>query len=167
MKALTALAAPTAISYRRLRPSHWASAYACWGHENREAALRLESSVGPSASRSANVEWKSVDTAANPYLVMGGVIAAGLDGVRRDLSLPQPVEVDPATLSEGERRERGVRRFPETLSEAADAFASSTVLREAMGDFLHDCVACVRRDEAEAASETDEEALLASHRWRY
>jgi len=167
MEALTALAAPTAISYRRLRPSHWASAYACWGHENREAALRLESSVGPSASRSANVEWKSVDTAANPYLVMGGVIAAGLDGVRRDLSLPQPVEVDPATLSEGERRERGVRRFPETLSEAADAFASSTVLREAMGDFLHDCVACVRRDEAEAASETDEEALLASHRWRY
>ena len=95
------------------------------------------------------------------------MIAAGLDGVRRDLSLPQPVEVDPATLSEGERRERGVRRFPETLSEAADAFASSTVLREAMGDFLHDCVACVRREEAEAASETDEEALLASHRWRY
>ena len=93
MMALTVLAAPTAISYQRLRPSHWASAYACWGHENREAALRLESAVGPSAALSANVEWKSVDPAANPYLVMGGVIAAGLDGVRRGLSLPPPVGV--------------------------------------------------------------------------
>jgi glutamine synthetase len=108
-----------------------------------------------------------VDTAANPYLVLGGIIAAGLDGVRRDLDLPPSVEVDPATLSDEERHERGVRRLPETLSEAAEAFASSTVLREAMGDFLHDCVAYVRRDEAEAVSEADEEALLAAHRWRY
>ena len=167
MPALTALAAPTAISYQRLRPSHWASAYACWGHENREAALRLESAVGPSAGRSANVEWKSVDTAANPYLVLGGVIAAGIDGVRRDLRLPPPVEVDPATLSEEERQEGDVRRLPATLQEAADAFASSAALREAMGDFLHDCVACVRRDEAEAADGSDDKTLLAGHRWRY
>lgn len=167
MSALTALAAPTAVSYQRLRPSHWASAYACWGHENREAALRLESAVGPSAGRSANVEWKSVDPAANPYLVLGGVIAAGLDGVRRDLHLPPSVEADPATLLEGERRERGIRRLPETLHEAAEAFASSAMLREAMGGFLHDCVAYVRREEAEAASGTDEGALLATHRWRY
>lgn len=167
MTALTVLAAPTTISYQRLRPSHWASAYVCWGHENREAALRLESAVGPSAARSANVEWKSVDPAANPYLVLGGVIAAGLDGVRRGLSLPPPVGVDPATLSDEERRERGIRRLPETLQEAAGAFASSAVLREAMGDFLHDCVANVRREEAEAASGADEGTLLASHRWRY
>lgn len=167
MEALTAIAAPTAISYLRLQPSHWASAFACWGHENREAALRLESAVGPSANRSANVEWKSVDTAANPYLVMGCVIAAGLDGVRRKLRLPPSVEVDPATLSEGERRDSGIRRLPETLSEAAEAFASSAVLREAMGDLLHDCVAYVRREEAVASSGANEEALLASHRWRY
>ena len=167
MEALTALAAPTAISYQRLRPSHWASAFTCWGHENREAALRLESAVGPSASRSANVEWKSVDPAANPYLVMGALIAAGLDGVRRNSSLPPPVGVDPATLSEDERRERDVRRLPKTLPVAAEAFASSKVLREAMGDFLHDCVAYVRREEAEAASGVDEGTLLATHRWRY
>ncbi len=167
MAALTALAAPTAISYQRLRPSHWASAYACWGRENREAALRLESAAGPSASRSANVEWKSVDTAANPYLVMGGIIAAGLDGVRRELRLPPAVDVDPATLSDEERREGSIRRLPETLQEAAEAFASSAVLREAMGEFLHDCVANVRREEAEAASGIDEGTLLAAHRWRY
>ena len=167
MTALTVLAAPTAISYQRLRPSHWASAYACWGHENREAALRLESAVGPSAALSANVEWKSVDPAANPYLVLGGVIAAGLDGVRRGLSLPPPVGVDPATLSDEERRKSNIRRLPETLLEAAEAFASSDLLREAMGEFLHDCVSNVRREEAEAASSADEGSLLASHRWRY
>jgi glutamine synthetase len=87
--------------------------------------------------------------------------------VRRDLSLPPSVEVDPATLSEEERREGNVRRLPATLQEAAEAFASSTTLREAMGEFLHDCVAYVRREEAQAATESDEQTLLASHRWRY
>jgi glutamine synthetase len=95
------------------------------------------------------------------------VIAAGIDGVRRDLRLPPPVEVDPATLSEEERQEGDVRRLPATLQEAADAFAASAALREAMGDFLHDCVACVRRDEAEAAAGSDDKTLLAGHRWRY
>ncbi len=75
--------------------------------------------------------------------------------------------MDPATLSDEERRERGIRRLPETLHEAAEAFASSAVLREAMGDFLHDCVANVRREDAEAASGVDEGTLLATHRWRY
>jgi glutamine synthetase len=95
------------------------------------------------------------------------VIAAGLDGVRRDLRPPPSVEADPATLSDEERRERGIRRLPETLHEAAEAFASSAVLREAMGDFLHDCITYVRREEAEAASGVDVGALLAAHRWRY
>ena len=95
------------------------------------------------------------------------MIAAGLDGVRRDLRLPPSVEVDPATLSDEERHERSIRPLPETLHEAAEAFASSSLLREAMGEFLHDCVTYVRREEAEAASGTDEGAQLAAHRWRY
>jgi glutamine synthetase len=164
---LTALAAPSAISYRRLQPSHWAGAYTCWGHENREAALRLESAVGPGAQRSANVEWKSVDTSANPYLVLGGVIAAGVAGVQRGLRLPPPVAVDPATLTEAERQAGGIARLPDTLAAAAEALASSALLRDAMGEFLHECIVTVRRDEADAASALDDTALFARHRWRY
>ena len=167
LAALIAIGAPTAISYRRLQPSHWAGAYACWGHENREAALRLEAAVGPAAPNSANVEWKSVDPAANPYLVLGGVIAAGMDGVRRGLRLPRPIDVDPATLSDDERRAGDVIRLPDNLATAAEALASCTLLREAMGDYLHDCVVHVRREDAAAAGGMDDAELLAQHRWRY
>ena len=74
----------------RLKPSGWAGAYACWGLENRETALRLEAVEGPSAASSANVEWKSVDMAANPYLVQGAILAAGLDGGVVDLHVCHP-----------------------------------------------------------------------------
>jgi glutamine synthetase len=166
LPALTALGAPSAISYLRLVPSNWAGAYRCWGHENREAALRLESATGPAAARSANVEWKSVDMAANPYLVLGAVIAAGLAGLRESVSLPPPVSADPATLSEEERRAGGIHRLPESLAEAAEALAASALLRDALGDFLHDCVSYVRRDDA-AASGDDPEQLIEFYRWRY
>ena len=95
LPALTAVGVPSALSYQRLQPGHWAGAYACWGNENREAALRLEGAGGPAAAQSANVEWKSVDGAANPYLAAGVLIAAGLDGLARSLELPPAVQDDP------------------------------------------------------------------------
>jgi glutamine synthetase len=167
LPALTAIGAPSALSYERLRPSVWAGAYACWGNENREAALRLEAAGGPDAGRSANVEWKSVDGAANPYLALGALIAAGLDGIERRLPPVPPVDVDPAELSEDERERRGIARLPQSLGEAAEALAGSALLRRALGAFLHERVVAVRRAEAEAADGLDEERLVAIHRWRY
>ena len=105
--------------------------------------------------------------AANPYLVVGGIIAAGLDGIERSLPLPPPTSVDPATLSDSERESLGITRLPPTLEQAADAFASSEVLREAMGTFLHDCVTLVRRGEAAAGADRDLDELFEQHRWRY
>lgn len=167
LPALTALGAPSVVSHLRLQPSRWAGVYTCWGNENREAALRLEGAGGPTANRAAHVEWKSVDGAANPYLALGGVVAAGLDGVERGLRLPPPVASDPATLGEDERRAGGIARLPETLAAAADALAASDVLRDAMGSFLHECVVAVRRAEAEAAEGRAEDELVAAYRWRY
>jgi glutamine synthetase len=105
--------------------------------------------------------------AANPYLVLGGVIAAGLDGVQRELRLPPPISIDPALLSDSELRENAIERLPETLAAAADAFADSCLLRDAMGDLLHDSISCVRREEASAAAEVDTALLIELHRWRY
>jgi glutamine synthetase len=167
LEALTALGAPCPVSYERLRPSHWAGVYACWGNENREAALRLEGVGGATAASSANVEWKSVDGAANPYLVLGGIVAAGLDGLERGLRLPPPVSADPAELTEEERRAGSITRLPETLAAAAEALAASTLLREAMGAYLHDRVVAVRRAEASSAAGLSEETLVERYRWRY
>jgi glutamine synthetase len=167
LPALTAIGAPLALSYARLQPARWAGAYACWGNENREAALRLEGALGPSAPRSANVEWKSVDGAANPYLALGSLIAAGLDGLERDLRLPPPVVADPVDLTKKQRQAGGIRRLPETLEAATEAFAGSHVLRDALGPYLHDRIVAVRRAEVAAAVGLDEETLVARNRWRY
>src|SRR5207244_605631 len=70
-------------SYRRLQPQMWASAYRAWGFDNREAALRVPSPLRGLEAESTNVELKASDSSANPYLSLGGVIAAGLDGIGR------------------------------------------------------------------------------------
>jgi glutamine synthetase len=104
-----------------------------------------------------------VDGAANPYVALGAVIAAGLDGIERSLSLPPPVAADPATLPEAERPPR----LPESLAQAAEHLAQSEVLRRAMGDYFHDRLVAVRRAETEAVAGLDEEALVAKYRWRF
>src|SRR5213075_1984823 len=106
---LCGLTAPSFNSYHRIVPQHWAGAFTCWGHDNREAPLRLPSLFWGMEEASTNVELKAADATCNPYLAIGGLIAAGLDGIERGLAPPEPVEVDPATIAEDERDALGIR----------------------------------------------------------
>src|SRR5207302_3626550 len=133
---LCGLTAPSFNSYRRIVPQYWAGAFTCWGHDNREAALRVPSLFRGAEEASTNVELKAADSSANPYLAVGGLIAAGLDGIERELEPPEPVEVDPATIPEEERLEQGIRRLPQTQEEALDALAADHVLTVALGPTL-------------------------------
>jgi glutamine synthetase len=167
LPALLAIGAPTVASYLRLVPSHWAGVFACWGHETRETALRFVTGNAGTESRAANVEVKCLDLAANPYLLVGALIAAGLAGVREGRTLPAPVTGDPARFSPAELAERGIRRLPTSLPEAAAALAGCEVLREAMGDMLTDAVLAVRRAEAERLSGRSPDEVAAALRWVY
>ena len=163
---LTALGVSSPASFARLRPSQWAGAFGCWGRENREAALRLEGSESPNP-HAVNVEWKSVDPTANPYLAVGGLIAAGIDGLASGLTLPMSVLVDPARLNREQQAELGIFGLPTSLEEATEALRQSTVLREAMGEFLHGCVVAVRAGEAASSRPASDEDLLDHYRFRY
>lgn len=81
LPALCAIGAPSPASYLRLVPSRWAGVYRCWGVENREAALRLVPGEADDPD-GGHAELKPFDAAANPYLLVGSVIAAGLAGLR-------------------------------------------------------------------------------------
>ena len=116
---LCGLTAPSFNSYQRILPQHWAGAFTCWGHDNREAPLRLPSLFRGMEEASTNLELKAADATGNPYLALGGLIAAGVDGLERGLEPPAPVEVDPATLGEDERAALGVRRLPATQAGGA------------------------------------------------
>jgi glutamine synthetase len=151
LPALLAIGAPSPASYLRLEPSRWAGAFRCWGLENREAALRFVAGDNP------NAELKCFDAAANPYLVVGAVIAVGLAGAG---PLPEPVTGDPATRGDQER-------LPLSLGDAADAFEDSGVLREALGEVLHGAVLAVRRAEAERFAKSSPEEIAEATRWRW
>ncbi len=165
--ALAALLTPSPSSYLRMQPSHWAGVFAAWGHENREAGVRVVTGSVGQRDRTANLEVKCVDLAANPYLAFTGVLAAGLDGMRRGLRPGPPVVGDPAGLDPAELAERGIRRLPESLADALVAFEKSGLLREALGDVLADAVLAVRRGEQARAEQLTPEGIAEAYRWVY
>jgi glutamine synthetase len=164
---LLAITAPSFNSYQRLLPQYWSSAFTCWGPDNREASIRVPSTFWGLEKTSTNLEYKPTDASCNPYLALGAMIAAGLDGVDRQLEPPEPIAVDPATLSEEERESRGVRRYPTTLGEALKQLESDQLLMSAMGDLLARSFLAVRRSEWETYSAMDEEAQYRNHFLKY
>ena len=164
---LCGLTAPSFNSYHRILPQYWAGAFACWGHDNREAPLRVPSVFWGMEEASTNVELKAADASSNPYLAVGGLIAAGLDGLERGLEPPEPVEVDPATIDERERAERGIIRLPATQEEALDALEGDRVLIGALGPVLAQSYLAVRRSEWAAYSAGDEAFEQQGHFLKY
>lgn len=162
---LLAIGAPSVASYLRLIPQHWAGAYAAWGLENREAALRMITGTVGSRSVAANIELKCFDLAANPYLLVAGLLFAGMAGLDEQAGLPEPVDLDPALLSAAERADRGIRRLPATLAESAAAFERDPVLREGFGDRLVDTIAEIRRAEVAHFAGASAADIAAALRW--
>ncbi|OBA73559.1 glutamine synthetase [Mycobacterium sp. 1554424.7] len=146
------------VSGLRMRPGNWAGAYACWGTENREAAVRFVKG-GPASPRGANVEVKIVDPSANPYLAAAAILGLALDGIKRQAALPPEITVDPAKLSESERADAGIVLLPEAQSEAIAALDGSALLRGILGDAAVDMVVAVRTLEHERYGDLDPERL--------
>jgi glutamine synthetase len=167
LPALLAIGAPSVASYLRLVPLHWAGAYACWGLENREAALRMITGSAGSGGWAANLEIKCLDLTANPYLLLAALLAAGFDGVAAEARLPEPIDVDPAALAPKELDRRGVRRLPTSLRESTDALAADPKLREVLGPALIDSVLAVRESEIELFAEVSAEEVVRALRWTH
>jgi glutamine synthetase len=167
LPALVAVGAPSVASYLRLVPSRLAGVFQCWGRENREAAVRVITGMAGSEGAHANVEIKCFDLTANPYLVVGCVIAAGLAGMDGGLRLPVEVVGDPAAMIAEDLEKLGVRRLPETLADAADEMEHCEAVRDAMGPPLFEAFLAVRRAEVELFAGHDPEHIVAATRWRH
>ncbi|HXH84753.1 MAG TPA: glutamine synthetase family protein [Candidatus Tectomicrobia bacterium] len=165
--ALLALTSPSVNSYRRLQPRFWSSAFAAWGPDNKEATIRVPSRRRGLEAESANLEFKPCDPSCNPYLALGGLLAAGLDGLERKLDPRDPLLVDPASLSDDERRRRGIERYPTTLGAALDALERDAVLTAALGEPLAREYVTVKRSEVRAFADRDEAFELAQHFHKY
>src|ERR671911_1168151 len=162
LPALMAFTAPSPNSYQRLAPGMWSSAYAAYGPDNREAAVRLASPVAGAESATANVEIKPVDVTANPYLALAAVLAAGIDGMDRDVDPGEPTTVDPATLSDEQRMERNIRPLPASLDQSLDALERDEVLIQALGAPLVRTHLAVGRAQAATAKELSPHEVAAA-----
>jgi len=148
LPSLMALTTPSVNSYRRIRPHFWSGAFRAWGFDNREAAVRIPTNPKPPSP--THFELKTVDASANPYIALGAVIAAGVDGVRRSLDLGEPVAVDPGNLSEIERQELAIDALPMNLGEAIAHLKNNQILINALGAKLAKAYLAVRNAEWEA-----------------
>jgi glutamine synthetase len=164
---LVGLTAPSVNSYRRLQPHFWSSAFTAFGPDNREAAVRVASGFWDDEMRTVNLELKPSDSSHNPYVALGGLIAAGLDGIETEMTPPSPVLSDPANLEEAERERNGIRRLPATLAEAIEALEGDDVLKGAMGEVLSREYLLIKRADWEGFKDCDVETELARHFHRY
>jgi len=179
-RALTALTAPSPVSATRLAPHHWSAGAACLGQRNRETLLRLpplvslgkigRSELPSSTDRPASqlrLEYRGADAAANPYLALGAIIRAGLDGVRAGLPAPPILDRDPARLDATEAARYGVGALPATLEESLDALAEDAAAREWMGPLLYEAFVAVKRFEIAATADMDIEEVCRRYATTY
>ena len=167
LPALVALTAATVNSDRRLQPRFWCSAYTAWGPDNKEAAIRLPTPYRGAQMESTNFELKPADASANPFLALGALLAAGLDGIANKRDPGEPTLVDPDTLSEAERARRGIRRLPKSLGEALDELERDEVLREALGETLAKEYLIVKRSEVRAFADQDAAFEIDQHFYKF
>jgi glutamine synthetase len=167
LPALLAVGAPSVVSYLRLEPHHWAGVYAAWGLENRETPLRLVIGAAGQRATAANLEVKCFDQTANPYLVVAGLLFAGMAGLAEDATLPEPIDVDPGGLSDGERLRRGITRLPASLPDAVAAFEADTALNESFGAPLATTLMDLRKAEVRTFAGATAEQVAETMRWTH
>src|SRR3989441_1232221 len=167
LPALVALTCASVNSYRPLQPQIVASAYRAWGPDNREGALRVASPFKGHEAESTNVELKSSDSSANPYISLGGVIAAGLDGIERGLKLPPAGTGDPYNLSDKERQAIGADRLPQSLQEAIPNLKRDQVLLKATGRRLATAYIPGKALDIEAFASADDAFEFRQHIYKF
>ena len=113
----------------------------------------------------ANLELKPSDSSANPYLALGGLSSAGLDGLTNDVipSLDLEMDAAPTTLSESELRRRGILNLPQNLDEAVLALEGDAVLMESLGPTLSEAYIAIRRADAKLFAENDQAFEIRHH----
>ncbi|KAJ1295341.1 hypothetical protein BS78_01G216300 [Paspalum vaginatum] len=141
LPSIMAFTAPHPNSYDRIQPNTWSGAYLCWGKENREAPLRTACPPGVPLDLVSNFEIKSFDACANPHLGLAAIVAAGIDGLRRGLKLPEPIESNPADYASK------LKRVPQNLQESVESLSADKVLHELIGDKLVTAAIAIRKAE--------------------
>jgi glutamine synthetase len=130
---ITAVTNQYVNSYKRLWGGGEAPSFVCWGHNNRSALIRVPL-YKPDKGQSSRIEYRAIDSAANPYLAYALLLAAGLKGIENDYELPAETEDNVWNLTDSERRAMGIEPLPQSLDHAIRKFEESELAAETLGE---------------------------------
>lgn len=131
-RAICAVTNPTVNSFKRLVPGYEAPTHIAWSMRNRSPLVRIPERRG----LGTRMELRMPDPSCNPYLAFGVTLAAGLDGIRRNVEPPAPVNKNIYTMSARERSRLKIGHLPGDLSEAITALEKDSVIKDALGDHI-------------------------------
>lgn len=150
VKGMTAITNPLVNSYKRLVPGYEAPIYIAWSATNRSPLIRIPAARG----EGTRVELRCPDPSANPYLALAVCLAAGLDGIRKQIMPPAAVVKNVYEMRLDEKKAEGIEALPATLSEAVDELEKDEYILEVLGDHIsRNYIAAKRTEWAEYTSQ--------------
>lgn len=132
---ITAICNQWVNSYKRLVPGYEAPVYVSWARRNRSALIRVPM-YKPGKEKATRIEFRSPDPACNPYLAFSVMLAAGMEGVKKNYNLPEAVEEDIYEMDEKAREKAGIVSLPGSLNQALNLVEKSRLVRETLGDHV-------------------------------
>ncbi len=145
-RSMSAVLAPLVNSYKRLVPGYEAPVYISWARVNRSALIRVPQ-VTKGKTQATRLELRCPDPSCNPYLAFAVMLKCGLDGIKRQLPLPAPVEENLYHFDAAELKRRNVRTLPGSLGEALDELEHDEVVQEALGEHVYSRFLAAKRQE--------------------
>jgi glutamine synthetase len=143
---ITAVTNQFVNSYKRLWGGGEAPSFVCWGHNNRSALIRVPL-YKPNKGNSARIEYRAIDSAANPYLSYALLLSAGLKGIEEGYELPAETEDNVWDLTDAERRAMGIQPLPQSLDHAIRKLEESELAAETLGESVFSYVLANKRRE--------------------
>ena len=143
---ITAVTNQYVNSYKRLWGGGEAPSFVCWGHNNRSALIRVPL-YKPEKGNSSRIEYRAIDSAANPYLAYALLLSAGLKGIEQEYDLPAETEDNVWALNDSERRAMGIQPLPQSLDHAIRKLEESELVAETLGEEVFSYVLANKRRE--------------------
>jgi glutamine synthetase len=169
-RALCALTAPSVVSYLRLIPHRWSAAWSNLGYRDREACVRIcpvDETPSAQIANQFNIEFRAADATASPYIALGAMVRAGLDGLKQNLPTPEVTVVDPGTLGDDERARYRIARLPQSLDEALKALVDDPTAKSWLSEALFDAYLRHKRCELGLMAELDQAARCSRYKEAY
>jgi glutamine synthetase len=170
LPALAALTAPSIVSYLRLRPNRWAPVWTNLADRDRGASLRvcpIFDTALEDAARQFNVEFRVSDATASPYMALGAIVHAGVDGIREGMTLGAPPPRSFWEMTDDERRDVGLTPLPDSLEQALDMLKIDDVACRWLGPEFLDVYLRLKMSEIGAVKGQSDEAICSRYAAAY